>query len=97
MKMMEFFRKWKQGIKDLSPERILESEIVGTYGVIFGMIVGFTFMVIKGAWYFIILGIFLVWLQIMGLLTKKKQLENIIEVKKQMEMIQNENKATTNK
>jgi len=77
MKLKEFLSKWKEGIMTLPPEKQLEAKVNGIIGTIGGLILGFTVMVMRGMWYFIIAGIFIVFLQCIELISTKQQLENI--------------------
>lgn len=72
---MDFFKKWGEGIKNLSPKRQLESKVVGIIGSIIGIIFGGLWLVfVKGQWYFSIVLVFMAFLQGIELIAAKQQL-----------------------
>ena len=73
MKPKEFFRRWKQGIRTLPLYKQLESKLIGHYGAIVGIMLGFGIMIYRGLWYFSILGFFMVWLQAVEAISTYKQ------------------------
>lgn len=76
MKIKEFFRKWGEGIKTLPATSQLKSKRIGHIGAIVGFILGFGIMGIKGAWYFLVLGFFLIWLQVNEVINTTQQIES---------------------
>lgn len=84
MKIKEFFSKWKEGIKTLPPLEQLKAKRIGIYGTIFGVSIGFTIMAFNGAWYFLVLGFFIVWLQFVELIGTNQQIKNAQKIKEQM-------------
>ena len=85
MNPKEFFKKWKEGIRTLPPEAQLKAKKIGIQGTIVGMIFGFTILAFRGMWYFLIMGFFITWLQVLQLISTNQQLENIKRVNEMME------------
>jgi len=77
MKMTEFFRRWGQGIKDLSPRKQLETKRVGLIGTIVGVTIGGTMLALKGSWYFLILMFFIIVLQSVDLIHVNQQIRKM--------------------
>lgn len=77
MRLREFFRRWGEGIKNLSPRRQLESKIVGLWGTIAGIVLGGTILTIQGNWYFILLFGFMIFMQLIELISTYQQLRQI--------------------
>jgi len=83
--MKEFFRKWGQGIRDLSPAQQLHSQIIGTYGSIFGLIFAWLFMWLRGMWFFSFIMFFAIFIQIISLIGMKQKYAAIIKIQQEVE------------
>lgn len=84
MNIKEFFRRWKQGILTLPPSQQLKAKITGIKGAVFGMILGFGIMAYQGNYWFLVLGFFLVWLQVIEYIGTKQQYENAVIMEKEL-------------
>jgi len=80
MKISEFFRRWKEGIKNLSPRRQLYSKMMGEIGMIFGLSLAGVFLILRGMWFFIIVIGFGVFLQIISLIGTRQQYAAILQM-----------------
>jgi len=83
MKPKEFFMRWKEGIKAITPYQQIKISLIGNVLVIIGVIIGlYSTFIIKIWWLFIILlGSFLLTLMnLLGSYQKYLALKNIREV-----------------
>ena len=82
MNTKEFFKRWKEGILNLSPTQQIKGKLIGIVGGIVGLIIALIIMVIKKQWGFSIFVFFIIWLQFMSYISTRQQL---ISTKKLME------------
>lgn len=73
---MEFFSKWIEGIKNLSPAQQFHAKLIGNYGQLIGMILAFAVMLWKGYWYFSIFMVFALFLQVIILIGARQEYLN---------------------
>ena len=83
----EFFRRWKEGIKNLPPDKQLKSKMHGHLGSIFGLSLAFVALLYKVififSWVqlgFLIFLFFIVWLQVVEYISTKQKYENIKKI-----------------
>lgn len=81
-----FFKKWAQGIRDLSITQQLHSQMLGHWGSIFGTCFAWFYLVKIGFWYFSILLFFTIFLQVIQLIGTRQK---YVEAKRLEEMIKN--------
>ena len=85
MKVKEFFKKWAEGIKAITPFQQIKVNLVGSFLVIIGVIIGLiTTFLLKVWWLFIILlgSLFLTSMGLLGNIQKYyvfKKINNEIE------------------
>ncbi len=82
MKPKEFFSRWWKGIKTLSPLAQLKAKRVGIIGTMFGITMAAIVLTMNGAWYWIILGFFILLMQSIELIGTYQQIENARRVEK---------------
>lgn len=87
MKPREFFKRWGEGIKNLSPRQQLQSRLVGTIGTVVGLLLAWVVMLTKGMWYFSIIMFFAIFLQVISLIGTRQQYVAMVEMEKQMESV----------
>lgn len=68
-----FFKRWKQGIMELSALYLLKAKIVGYIGTIVGVIIGGTISIAFGFWYFSLALVFIILLQSIELVSVLQQ------------------------
>jgi len=74
MNPKEFFKKWKQGILNLSPEQQLKGRMIGLKGGILGLILALTTLIIRRMWGFSIFVFFIIWIQVISYISTRQQL-----------------------
>jgi len=80
-----FFKRWKDGMMKIPPEKLLESEIIGYGGSILATILaGIVFLFVRNMWTISIIMFFTLIIQGSQLLAKYQQLENLKEMQRQM-------------
>lgn len=77
MNPKQFFKRWIEGIKNITPLQQLSAELLGIRGNIFGMIFAMAFLLYNGMWFFIIFMIFTTFLQVVGYIGTKQKYETM--------------------
>lgn len=85
MNPKEFYRRWKEGMKKLTPAQILHSKLVGNWGQLIGMILAFVVLMWKGYWYFAVFMIFALFLQVVTLIDVSQQYRNLCAMLEEIE------------
>ena len=89
MNPQEFFRRWLEGMKNLTAAQILHSKLVGNWGQLIGMILATIVLLWKGFWYLGVFMAFALFLQVITLIEVNQQYKNfcrmIDDTKKFME------------
>lgn len=80
-----FFKRWKQGILDMTIEQQLKNKIIGTLGGIVGLILALIVMVSRKQWGFSIFVFFIIWIQFIGYISIRQQLITTKEMMKGLE------------
>ncbi len=80
-----FFKRWKQGILDMTIEQQLNNKIIGTLGGIVGLILALIVMVNRKQWGFSIFVFFIIWLQFISYIGIRQQLITTKEMMKGLE------------
>lgn len=83
--MKGFFKKWKEGILNLSPAQQLHGKIVGIIGGIIGLILALITMIYRGMWGFSIFIFFIIWIQVITYIGTRQQYKNTVEVMEELE------------
>jgi len=93
MNPKEFFRRWKQGMKELTPTQMVHSQVVGYGGAVIGLSIAFLALVYRTItnFNFVQLGfaifiIFLIWLQTINFISSRQKYKTIKEVEDKMEL-----------
>jgi uncharacterized protein YacL len=101
MKPTEFFKRWWQGIKSITPAQQLHAKIIGQWGNMIGLVFAWIFLWIKGFWYFSISMIFVLFILSIDLISINQQYkqackmaDEILELQKTMEETQNVQEKT---
>ena len=74
MESKGFFKRWKQGILDMTIEQQLKNKIIGTLGGIVGLILALIVMINRKQWGFSIFVFFIIWIQFIGYISIRQQL-----------------------
>ncbi len=80
-----FFKRWKQGILDMTVEQQLKNKIIGTLGGIVGLIIALILMIIRRQWGFSIFVFFIIWIQFISYISTRQQLIQAKEIMKGLE------------
>jgi predicted tellurium resistance membrane protein TerC len=73
MNPVEFFKRWKQGMDNLTPKQQSQAKLVGIRGSIIGLGLAWIVMLTRGMWYFSVVMFFAIWLQVIALIGAKQQ------------------------
>ena len=87
MNQKSFFKRWKQGILDMTPVQQLKGKMIGTIGGIVGLILALIVMVLREQWGFSIFVFFIIWIQFISYISTRQQL---VATKKMFEDINTE-------
>ena len=82
-----FFKRWKQGILDMTVEQQLKGKMIGLLGGIVGLILALIIMVIREQWGFSIFIFFIIWIQFIGFIGTRQQ---YLTTKEMMEGLETE-------
>ncbi len=85
MNTTNFFKRWKEGILNLSPVQQLKGKLIGIVGGIIGLILALITLIYRKTWGFGIFVFFIIWLQFISYISVRQQL---ISTKKMMEEIE---------
>ena len=88
MSTTNLFKRWKQGMLDLSIIQQLKGKMIGYIGGIIGLILALIAMVYRKQWGFSIFVFFIIWIQWITYVGTRQQ---YIETKKTMEEIEVKN------
>ena len=95
MGLKNFFKKWGEGIKNLSPERQLKAQLSGGYGNIIGFsggLITMSYMVFvtnNYHWWWTIFILFIaLFTTVLDIIAKKQQLKAILDMQKQFEAME---------
>lgn len=75
--MMLFFRRWKQGIKDLTPLQMIKSKLFGLIGQIIGLLLASTYMWFSSLRFFLVFMLFTIFLIGVELINTYKQYQEM--------------------
>jgi len=87
---MSYYKRWKEGMKNITPLQQLHAKMVGHYGGALGLCLATVVMLWKGVWYFGVFLFFMIWLQAWEALGAKQRYGNALEMQKRMEELQKE-------
>ncbi len=68
-----FFKRWKQGILDMTVEQQLKNKIIGLLGGIVGLILALIVMIMRKQWGFSIFVFFIIWIQFINFIGTRQQ------------------------
>ena len=88
IKQKGFFKRWKQGILDMTIEQQLKNKMIGSIGGIVGLILAMIMMVYRKMWGFSIFLFFIIWIQFIGFISTRQQ---HIATKKMMQGLETQN------
>ena len=77
-----FFKRWKNGILDMSIEQQLKGKMIGIIGGIVGLILALITMIVRKQWGFSIFVFFIIWIQFITYIGMRKQ---YLQTKEMME------------
>ena len=75
--MQGFFKKWKEGIKNLTPLQQLRAKIIGTIGGTVGLILALVTLIMQRLWGFAIFIFFIIFIQGVSLISLLQQYDNL--------------------
>lgn len=84
--MSGFFRRWKQGILDLTPVQQLRAKLIGIVGGIAGLILALATLVYRRMWGFGIFVFFIIWLQFISFIGTRQQYLSTKEMMSEFEV-----------
>jgi len=79
-----FFKRWKEGILNLTPIQQLKGKLIGIIGGIIGLILALIVMVYRKQWGFSIFIFFIIWLQFISYISTRQQLISTKEMLKEI-------------
>lgn len=94
MNPKEFFSRWKEGMKNITPAQQAHAEMIGYLGNIVGMLFAIPFLLYKGMWYFIIFLGFTTFLQVVAYIGAKQKYEGLLKL---MGPVEEDNKEIAEK
>ena len=68
-----FFKRWKQGMLDMTVEQQLNNKIIGLLGGIVGLILALIVMIMRKQWGFSIFVFFVIWIQFINFIGTRQQ------------------------
>lgn len=80
-----FFKRWKQGMLDMTVEQQLKSKIIGLLGGIVGLILALIVMIMRQQWGFSIFVFFIIWIQFINFIGTRQQYFSTKEMMKGLE------------
>jgi hypothetical protein len=72
-----FFKRWYEGCKNLTPSQLAVAQRNGQIGMILGTIFAGAIVIYYGMWYFIFVFGFGIFLQLIGLISTIKNIDNL--------------------
>lgn len=85
MNSKNFFKRWKEGILNLSIEQQLKGKLTGLIGGIIGLTLALITMIYRKMWGFGIFVFFIIWIQFITYIGMRQQLANTKEMLKGIE------------
>ena len=85
MKKEGFFKRWKQGMLDMTVEQQLNNKIIGLLGGIVGLILALIVMIMRKQWGFSIFVFFIIWIQFINFIGTRQQYLSTKEMMKGLE------------
>ncbi len=80
-----FFKRWKEGILNLSPTKQLKAKMTGLIGGIFGLILAWITMIYQKMWGFSIFVFFIIFIQFITYIGIRQQYISTKELMKDLE------------
>ena len=68
-----FFKRWKQGILDMTIDQQLKNKIIGIIGGMVGLTLALIIMVYRKQWGFSIFVFFIIWIQFISFIGARQQ------------------------
>ena len=85
MNITIFFKKWKEGILTLSPEKQSKAKLTGIVGGIIGLTLALISLFYRKSWGFSIFVFFIIWLQVISYISTHQQYIQLKEISKELE------------
>jgi len=85
MNPKNFFKKWKEGILNLSIEQQLKGKLIGIVGGIIGLTLALLTLIYRRMWGFSIFVFFIIWIQFIGYISTRQQYLATKEMLKEVE------------
>jgi len=83
--MKTTLQRWKQGMRELTPEQLLKAKATGhLYGTI-GLIIGMAVLFYRGIWYFGLFLLAMIWLQWHEYRGAKQRYDELVQMMKDVE------------
>ena len=86
-KRMNLFRRWLQGMKEITPEQQQFASMIGTLGTTVGAIGILLVMILRREVLYAFFILFIVWLQFFGFLGAKTQYKNLVKLRREVQSL----------
>lgn len=80
MNTIEFFKKWIEGIKNITPAQQLHAKMMGHLGAVVGAILATITMIYQGYWYWSVFMFFVIFLQVLEYIGVRQQYIEICKI-----------------
>ena len=93
MKQKSKFEQWKEAVKNVPPERLLKINMQGYALQSLGVIAISVVLLFTDMWFLIFIFLFSLWNNVSGLISQYQQYTQLIEMRKQLNLKQPEDKS----
>lgn len=73
MNITEFFKRWREGIKNLSPKRQLSSKLIGQIGLTLALCAALINFAYRLNYFYVAILVFIIFLQIINIIGTRQQ------------------------
>jgi len=84
MNLTNFFKRWKEGILNLSIEQQLKGKLIGIIGGIIGLTLALITLIYRKMWGFSIFVFFIIWIQFISYIGTRQQYISTKEMLKEI-------------
>lgn len=93
MKIKEFFKRWKTGLKNLTPKQLIHSQLVGYGGATIGLSIALTGLIYRTVTDFNLIQLgfsifvaFLVWMQVISYISTRQKYDAVKKMEESIEL-----------
>lgn len=76
---MNVFKRWKKGLRELTPSQLLHAKLVGYAGSTIGLILAWIVLWFRGMWFFSVIMFFAIFLNVISYITTWQQWKTMCE------------------